>query len=144
MKALTKFEQRDKQIKKLYSKRPVLRGGIYCSPWCGHNCTKATYDECVKESTALARRMGKGWKPYVWENLGWHYRVFKGGSIAHHTGILEITVRAGCDYTAWIQTTPQFIVSSNDPKVALRKAVKLFDAHIANLLRLRALVDPLL
>jgi len=33
---------------------------------------------------------------------------------------------------------------NKDPKVALKEAVAAFDAHIANLHRLRDLVDPLL
>ncbi|BAQ16965.1 hypothetical protein GL4_1509 [Methyloceanibacter caenitepidi] len=26
----------------------------------------------------LAQRMGQGWEPDVWENLGWHYAVVNG------------------------------------------------------------------
>jgi hypothetical protein len=143
----TEWEIRERQVKELYSKGPVLRGGIYCSPWCGANCTKAAYDLAVSKAKALARRMGKGWKPRVHENMGWFYGVYKGnpqGSFG--MGVLEITPpdRPGDTYTAWIQTTPQFIVHHKDPKIALKEAIAEFDKHIANLHRLRALVDPLL
>lgn len=136
---------REKRIDALYRKVPVLRGKVYCSPWCGGGCTKAAHDECVRKAKALAKRMGKGWKPRVWENLGWHWNVFKGSSKTH-AGILEITPPhcKGDTYTAWIQSSPQFIIRHKDPKIALKDAVKFFDEHIENLQRIRALVDPLL
>ena len=127
--------------------KPVLRGRVYCSSACGGGCTKAAYDECVKKAKALAKRMGKGWKIRVNENLGWYWGIFKGPSIDHHDGIIEITPSHGLSsttYTAWVQSLPQFIVSNKDPKIALSEAVKLFDKHIENLHRIRALVDPLL
>jgi hypothetical protein len=136
-------ESRDKRIADIYTKGPVLRGKIYCSPWCGGGCTKAAHDSCVTKAKTLAKRMGKGWKIRVHENLGWHWGVFKGPSIDHHSGILEITPPHcnGDTYTAWIQSSPQFIVLHKDPKVALRQAVALFDKHLNNLHRLRNLVD---
>jgi len=50
--------------------RAVRKGPIYCAPACGGGCTKAAYDAAVRKSRALAKRMGKGWVPYVWEKLG--------------------------------------------------------------------------
>ena len=137
---------REKRIDALYRKGPVLRGKIYCSPWCNGGCTKSAHDSCVKKAKALAKRMGKGWKTRVHENLGWRFGVYKGPATDHNSGILEITPPhgAGDTYTAWIQSSPQFIVRHKDPKIALREAVKLFDAHIENLNRLRSLVEPLL
>ncbi len=34
--------------------------------------TKAT---AQKATNRLVKRLGHGWKPYVWENLGWHYKA---------------------------------------------------------------------
>lgn len=51
---------------------------IYCSPWCGGGCKRAAYDKAVADAAALAQRMGDGWEPVVWENLGWYYRIEKG------------------------------------------------------------------
>jgi hypothetical protein len=126
--------------------KPVRRGDVYCSPACGAGCKLADYQRCVRLAKALAKRMGPGWKPYVGENLHWYYGVYKGKSANHSRGFFEITppYRRTDTYMAWIQSTPQFTVSHKDPKIALREAVKLFDAHIENLQRLRALVDPLL
>jgi hypothetical protein len=59
--------------------KPVLRGGVYCSPACGggvqFGCTKQNYDKSTSDAERLAQRMGTGWTPRVWENLGWHYCV---------------------------------------------------------------------
>lgn len=57
------------------SRKPVLRGKIYCAPFCGAKCTKAAFDKATKEAKALAKQLGKGWKPCVWENMGWHWAV---------------------------------------------------------------------
>lgn len=54
---------------------PVARGDRYCSPACGRGCTKAEYDAAVACGAALARQLGAGWRPQVWENLGWHHRA---------------------------------------------------------------------
>lgn len=60
--------------------KPVRHGAFYGSPRCcgGTLCTWAAFERATKEADALARRMGDGWEPVVWENLGWHYEVRKG------------------------------------------------------------------
>lgn len=65
-------------IKIDYTQPPVLRGDIYCSPWCGGRCKKSDYDWAVAEADRLAREMGPGWEPVVHENLGWFYYVKRG------------------------------------------------------------------
>jgi len=77
--------------------------------------------------------------------MGWHYSVQKGRPRdLWGNGFIEITTGCGSEYTAWVQTTPQFIVRHKDPKRALRLAVKAFDVHLANLARVRKLVDETL
>jgi hypothetical protein len=95
--------------------------------------------------------MGKGWKPRVWENLGWHWSVVKGVPIppVWSAGFLEITPPYSFEgkdgtYTAWVQSTPQFIVNDKNPKTALYLAVKDFDEHLANLKKLRKIVGTLI
>lgn len=59
--------------------KPRLRGNIYCAPACGGNCTRSDYEKAVRAADALIRKLrGNGWKPLVWENLGWHYKVVSG------------------------------------------------------------------
>ena len=50
-------------------------GNVYCGSGCGSGCTWADYQEACIQATRLARRLGPGWRPYVHENLGWHYKV---------------------------------------------------------------------
>ena len=59
--------------------KPVHRGKIYCSPRCGGKCTHAAFLKATRDAEALAKRVGDGWKPRVWENLGWHYSIQKEG-----------------------------------------------------------------
>lgn len=55
-------------------------GVFYCSPRCGGGrfCRREWFDMATRKAEELARRMGDGWTPDVWENLGWHYSVRKG------------------------------------------------------------------
>lgn len=53
---------------------PVRRGNIYCSPACGSGCTYAGYLDARKRAERMAKQL-PGFKPRVWENLGWHYAV---------------------------------------------------------------------
>ena len=65
--------------------KPVRRGKRYCSPACGRGCTKAAHNSAVYQSRRLAKRLGEGWKPGIWENLGWHYSVIdKTGYVSVH------------------------------------------------------------
>lgn len=50
----------------------------YCSPACGGNCTLKAYHDATSAAKKLAARLGAGWKPRVWENMGWFYRVERG------------------------------------------------------------------
>lgn len=51
--------------------RPALR----CARWCGRGCTEAEYRAARQTAARLARQLGRGWRPEVWENLGWHARA---------------------------------------------------------------------
>lgn len=58
-----------------YSKDGVTR---YCAPACGHDCTLVEHANAHTSAKALADRLngaGSGWRPVVWENLGWHCKV---------------------------------------------------------------------
>lgn len=111
--------------------KPRLRGAIYCSPWCGGNCTKASFDSVTERAEKLAKHMGPGWRPIVHENLGWHGRVVKG-----REALAEITFDRKRDgYTAWVQTRPQFIVRGTNAKAALAEALRQADEHVKNVQR---------
>lgn len=88
-----------------------LRGGIYCSPACGYGCKQEWFDQATADAAALAARMGEGWQPEVWENLGWHW-IIKNGNLEIHP------CRDGT-YEAWLQGRPQFIAAGPTPEDAL-------------------------
>lgn len=54
------------------STQPVRKGAIYCSPRCGGNCKHKDYLLAVKTAAAMADELGPGWKPVVFENMGWY------------------------------------------------------------------------
>lgn len=58
--------------------KPVRRGRIYCSPACGGDCTLAVFRAATAAAEKLAVKLGEGWEPRVWENLGWHWEVLRG------------------------------------------------------------------
>jgi len=102
--------------------KPVLRGAKYCSRACGNGCTKAEYVAAVKKGEALAKAVGNGFKPRVWENMGWYYSAVKGVAAIHpyHDGT----------YTCYFNSTPQFVTTSVDPQVALYSAQAHAERHV--------------
>jgi len=111
--------------------KPVLSadGKIYCSPACGCKCTKEGYDRTTTKADALAKRMGAGWKPRVWENGGWHFEVLKANSRVEGEG---------SEYSAWLQpkslvnrSHTQFIFRAETPEEALMKAIEACVEHIS-------------
>jgi hypothetical protein len=120
---------------------PVLSsdGVTYCSPNCGLGCAKAAFDKATADAAALCERMGPGWEPRVWENLGWHWSISKGAAV--------IYANRGC-YSAWINTQThvaqhhvQFIETAETPEDALGIAVQMARTHIA---RIQQTLDALL
>jgi hypothetical protein len=100
----------------------IQPGGIYCSPRCGGRCKRVDYDRAVTDAAALAARMGDGWQPKVWENLGWHWQIEKGTALDGHAvgdALLEINPNRGGGYTAWFQGAKQFIAEGQTPEDAL-------------------------
>lgn len=69
-----------------------LATGTYCTPsLCGLGCTREDYELAAKRSDDLCARLGSGWAPEVWENLGWHYGAINDGAAItmnapHHGG----------------------------------------------------------
>lgn len=96
-----------------------------CAEWCGRGCTKAEHDKAVRIARALVRQLGPGWRPRVWENLGWHSEAvsrcgritvhqlqFPKGQV-HHTAYLG---EPGCGGGRWVE-------SSSDPRVAVSSVI---------------------
>jgi hypothetical protein len=80
--------------------KPVRRGPIYCSPRCGAGCTHKAFLAVTAKAAKTARRLGEGWSPVVYENMGWFWRVEFGDPSKYP----HITVRGrGDEFEAEIQ-----------------------------------------
>lgn len=97
------------------SHEPVLKGRIYCSPFCGGKCTLAAFKIATKSADKLVELLGsEHWKPRVWENLGWHWSAMsKDGwwqihPIGGYTAFLTLDNKSGHGGT-WTESgkTPQ-------------------------------------
>lgn len=113
--------------KKGLSWKPRRNGRIYCAPACGHGCTYAAYQRAVKAAQRLADRLGKGWKPHVWENLGWHYSAI---SKSKHLKVYPSIINKKLyDYTAYFSTESATIggrwaASGSTPEKALANVME--------------------
>lgn len=108
--------------------QPILRGDTYCAPRCGLGCKRAAYDRAVEEANALANRLGQGWEPVVWDNLGWHYGATKGVARVRprfgrwpdfRTGKWSVT-----GYTVYLNSAKQFVAHGDTPEDALGFAIQ--------------------
>jgi len=52
---------------------PIRKDAIYCSAACGGGCTWNAFRGAQKQAEALCKKLGHGFKPKVWENLGWYW-----------------------------------------------------------------------
>jgi len=64
-------------LKRTLSWKPhrYVWGDIYCSPACGYGCTREAFEQAQEGARLLVEELGPGFKPRVWENLGWHYEA---------------------------------------------------------------------
>jgi hypothetical protein len=123
--------------------KPRRNRGIYCSPACGGGCTHREFTDATRRAAKLAARLGDGWKPRVWENLGWHYTVELGdakrGGISIHEGANGYWYLMGdapsCGIPAWSHPTDR---EFRDPKDAVRYALRRAAKDVA---RQQATVD---
>lgn len=108
---------------------PVLRDGVYCSPACGGGrgiCDKSKYDAAQRDAEALAMRLGRGWKPYVYENLSWYWSVGKGKLSVRQTELGY--------YDVYLNTTPRFIAHGMDrPEDGIKLVAEQLSQHINKL-----------
>jgi len=115
-------------MKKRLSWTPHRKGDIYCSSACGYGCLWKDY-QATKEAAqslvnfltvSLSTKLGAGWKPRVWEDLGWHYEVRCRG--------LKISVRRN-SYTVYIGQW--WVEDGKTPKAALRRALETATQELA-------------
>lgn len=79
-------------MKKESKWKPIRRGGRFCSPACGYNCTYEDYQKVRKLALDTKKLLNnpKGWRVHVWENAGWHSCLEKGGLTLYiHTYVFD-------------------------------------------------------
>lgn len=102
--------------------KPQRRGKAYCSPACGFGCTWEAYQLAVKQSAALARRLGKGWRARIWENGNWYW------SVNDSTEVIAIHAYGKKKYTAYVNhrngTSGNFVVEGTTPHKAVVAVIR--------------------
>lgn len=113
--------------------KPVRQGREYCSSGCGRGCTYAEYTSAVRAGHRLACRLGKGWKPVVWENLGWHYKVVdKSGFLKVSSG--KSFPRKTPHYTAYLgadETGGRWAETASTPAKAIELVRRQAEIELA-------------
>jgi hypothetical protein len=99
--------------------KPIMYGLNYCAPACGHGCTLAQFDAAHAAALGLATELGDGWLVDVWENLGWHWGVNKGG--------IKVRQNHGGCYTAFLglpgELGGRWAESGKTPQEAIRNSL---------------------
>lgn len=104
---------------------PRLIGDTYCSPACGMGCTKAAYDDAHNKAIALHHKMtGKAWIIRVWENLGWHYEIYREGPGIHCSINERFNLDGSATYTVYFNSRKQIVLTGDDPNTILTEAVQ--------------------
>lgn len=88
----------------------------YCSPACGAHCTWAAYNEAWADAEKSRYRLGSLWKVYIWENLGWHWKVVRKD--------IEVWSSVDGTYVASYRG-PYWIKSCKSPQAAVRALVEM-------------------
>lgn len=113
--------------------KPIHRGVKYCSPACGFGCTWKAYRQALKESKALARRLGQGWVSNVWENGTWYW------SVKDSTGVLDMHQTGKKKYTLYVErvigTSGNFVVEGTTPEKAVIAAIKRIEEECTYMMK---------
>lgn len=88
--------------------------------------------QAVRDAATLCKRLGPGWKPCVWENMGWHHRAERAPLSVHvFTG-----ARGRISYWCMIARNPEDagygapeintgdMRTFNDPRAAVRATAR--------------------
>lgn len=130
--------------RKPLSWKPKRTGVFYCSPACGANCTRERYEQAVSAAKSAARKMGKGWRWGVHENMGWF------ATIASPCGRVRISVplpgRHKRYYSAFFSDRTEksvrpeccgrWVANGRTARSAMRHVLQLVTCEVAELVAL--------
>jgi hypothetical protein len=119
---------------------PRRDGAIYCSPACGGRCRWADFEAANARAGTLARQLGHGWQPRVWENLGWHVQVKKGGATVTVTG--EGRYHASVRFSLDGRSHHSLDEVHHDPREAVAAVIARIERGVATLRRQLLSVSP--
>ena len=134
-------------MKKL-SWTPKRDGEVYCSPACGYKCKYLDYLDAVEKAKTLCAALGppSKWKPYVWENIGWHYRAVSYDDRWFVYGKSPSRPMAEDKYSAGFNQNggigSHFWCSNKNAKKALQATQRAVREHVASFGSLTAPVWP--
>lgn len=119
-------------------------GDLFCSPACGHKCTRAAFDKATAGAAALVASLGEGWMPKVWENGGWYFHATKGTATVNYCegdGDFQAEICANHSNGK----SQQFFGCGSTPRAAMEDALASVQAVISTLTRtaLSASLEPL-
>lgn len=101
--------------------KPIKKGAIYCSSACGGRCTHSAFLSAQKQAKLTAKIVGKGFKPHVWENLGWYWKI------TSKCECLSVSLY-GNTFTAYLNTEPnsggRWVSEGKTPQIAIKKVIK--------------------
>lgn len=120
MKATRKLQEADTDAEFKRGWTPRRFGLFYCSPRCGAHCTRAEFETATRKAAALCKRLGPGWEPCVWENMGWFYSAQNGVATVHANH--HKAYPGGVSYSVYFNTAKQFVTSDRSPTKALALA----------------------
>lgn len=117
-----------------YELPPIRSGSVYCSPWCGADCTWAAHQKAQKQAVVLARALGPDWRPRVWENMGWHHSAVHG----------SLSIADPDRFICFANLDPQFVGHGATPLEALADSIRQLRGTARRLRgAMRALGEPL-
>lgn len=126
------------KVPKPLSWKARRNGEIYCSPACGSNCTRASYEQALKLAAALCKELGPSWVPRVWENMGWHCQASSSCGRWHvHISKAPLGTPS---YTVFLSPQPsqggKWVAHGKTPQAALRKVWKSAKPYLEDCSRL--------
>lgn len=117
---------------------PVRDGDVYCAPRCGLRCKWIWYENACASANDLCKALGEGWKPRVWENLGWYYTVSRGKfTVSEHKHDGAVTFSCSFDSNA----KQYYVTCASSAREAVAEAIAEARADIRQLERELAVLE---